>query len=352
MIDVLAVVERVAVWMLWAGIALAAGAVTIVVVQRIALAAHEAGLRRLERQYRVVIQRALGGDGEAVATLAHCHARDRLPLARLLILPLVEDRDPQRIAATRAIARAMTIIAVADRYLRSPWWWRRATALRALGVMQVAERSSQIVAALDDGNAEVRNAALDALADLRNPATLQAIVVRLHDSSLQRGRRAEALTAFGPQCEGFLLDLAAVHYEHRLNYARALAICGTARSRPVLCAWTNDPRVEVRAAAFETLARVGLDARAASLAIAALESPDVPVRAMAAAALHNWTGAGDAATHLSEHLADTWTVAVQAAVSLRSMGDAGRAALEARANGSDVVGVLARQMLWEAEARL
>src|SRR5262249_44346942 len=257
-------------WMLWAGVALAAAATTIVIVQRVALSAHEAGLRRLERQYRLVIERALHGDAGAVASLVGCHARERLPLARLLIVPGLEDRDPQRIDATRAIVRAMAILPIADRYLRSPWWWRRATALRALGLMQVTERSSQIVAALDDGNAEVRNAALDALADLRNPATLQAIVVRLHDSSLHRGRRVEALAAFGPQCEAFVLDLAAADPEHRLNYARALAICGTARSRPSLCAWTSDARVEVRAAAFEALARVGLDDAAASFAIAAL----------------------------------------------------------------------------------
>jgi HEAT repeat protein len=331
--------------------AVAVAAMTVVIVQRIALSLREAGQRRLERRYQPLIDRALRGDSAAIAALARCRPRECLPLARRLLLPLIEDRDPQRIAATRAIMQAMPMIPIADRYLRSRWWWRRAIALQALGVMQYQARSGEIVAALDDGRAEVRNAALDALADMKDPATLPAIVVRLLDSSLQVGRRIAALAAFGSTCEEFLLDLAAVDRDHHVNYARALAICGTERSRPELCRWTADPRTEVRAAALEALARIGLDERAASLTIAALDSPEVPVRATAAAALRGWTGPGDGAARLARHLDDTWTVAVPVARTLQSMGEAGLVELRARANGSDVAGVLARQMLWEAGTR-
>jgi HEAT repeat protein len=235
--------------------------------------------------------------------------------------------------------------------LRSHWWWRRTVALRALGLLQATNRTGRIVAALDDPNENVRNAALDALADMQDPAALAAIVVRLHDASLQRGRRAAAIEAFGSQCEVLLLELSRVDPENRLSYARALAICGTQVSRPTLCGWTSDTRATVRAAAFEALAHVGLDEAAASLAVQGLESRDVAVRAMAAGALHGWTGAGDAASHLGRHLDDTWTIAVRAARSLRSMGHAGRVELEACAIRSDVAGVLARQMLWEAQGQ-
>src|SRR5207342_1087706 len=142
--------------------------------------------------------------------------------------------------------------------------------------------TASIVAALDDPHPDVRAAALDALAYLRNVASLPAVVVRLHDPSLHPARRLAALAAFGPECEDFLLELSRVDAAHLVNYAQALAICGTSRSRPVLAQWTLDARLEVRAAAFEALAHVGVDAEAARRAIEALESGDEAVRAMAA----------------------------------------------------------------------
>ena len=259
-------------------------------------------------------------DGELLAS----PARHRLALAWLLIEPLIEDRDPERIARTRAIAQAMSVFELADRYLRSWLWWRRALALRALGLIQARDHTAQLVAALDDSHPDVRAAALDGLADMHDPAALPAIVVRLHDTSLHRGRRGAALKAFGSACEPFLLEMSEVDPANRLNYIHALAICGTARSRPVLCRWTRDPRIEVRAAAFEALAYVGLDDDAARVAIEGLESDDPPVRAMAAYALRGWQGPGDAAARLAPHLDDTWAVAVRAARTLQSMGPAGR----------------------------
>jgi HEAT repeat protein len=180
---------------------------------------------------------------------------------------------------------------------------------------------------------------------------LPAIVVRLHDASLHRGRRAAALGAYGSQCEPLLLDLSGIDPEHRVNYARALVICGTERSRPRLCQWTGDARVEVRAAAFEALARIGLDEYSAFLAIDALDRDDVAVRAMAAGALHGWSGAGDAASHLARHLDDSWTVAVRAARSLQSMRQTGLIQLEVCATRPDLAGVIAQQMLWEVETQ-
>lgn len=349
--DALLNVDRVALWALWLGIGSVAAMAAVVIVERVALIAHERFLRRLTRRYGPPIERALRGDAEALDLLVRSPSRHRLDLARLLIFPLVEDRRPERIAATRDIIRAMSLVPLADRWLRSHRWWRRVPALQTFGLLQFADRAPQLVAALDDPNADVRSAALDALADLRDPTTLKAIVVRLHDTSLHRGRRVAALTAFGSQAEGLLLELSRVDPAHRLNYARALAICGTERSRPTLCDWTADPREEVRAVAFEALACIGLDDRAAALAIAALEHSDVQERAMAAAALRGWSGAGDGPTHLARHLGDAWPVAVRAAHTLQSMGPAGRAALEPYTARADQAGVLARQVLWEVETR-
>jgi HEAT repeat protein len=264
-----------------------------------------------------------------------------------LITPLIDDRDPGLISRTQKVVLALELRPTVDRLLRSWSWSRRAIALRGLGLLQAKNRTAEIVAALDDSHPDVRGAALDALSDLKDPASLPAIIVRLHDASLHRGRRAQVLAAFGSDCESFLLELAHFDPEHRLNYARALAICGTARSRPALCSWTSDERVAVRAAAFEALAHVGLDEKAARLALDALESKDAPVRAMAAHALQDLRGSSEAAARLGQHLDDTWLVAVQAARSLQSMHITGFPILHAQAARTDLAGQLARQMLWE-----
>lgn len=350
MADLLVEFARLSPFLVWAAVATALIMAAAVVVERTVVGLQRALNRRLTQRYRPLVQRALGGDEAARGTLLASPARHRLLLAWLMIEPLIEDRDPERIAGTRALAQELSVFPLADRYLRSWFWWRRALALRALGLVQARDHTAQIVAALDDSHPDVRAAALDALADEHDPAALQAVVVRLHDTSLHRGRRGAALKAFGSDCEPFLLEWSDVDPENRLDYIHALAICGTARSRPVLCRWTRDPRVDVRATAFEALAYVGLDDEAARVAVEGLESDDPRVRAMAAYALRGWQGPGDAAARLALHLDDTWAVAVRAARTLQSMGPAGLLQLQARAPRQDLGGLLARQMLWHAGA--
>jgi len=348
MTGALLVIERIALWTTWAGLALTALVATALLAHRLAWALHDARRHRLEQHYHPLIHHALEGDRRARHLLVTGPRRHRLVVAELLITPLIRDRDAARIAATRALVRAMALVPVADQYLRSWFWWRRALALRAMGLLQMTDRTAAIVAALDDDNADVRGAALDALTDLRDPATLPAIVARMHDTSLHRGRRAAALAAFGAGCEPLILELSEVDLEHRLNYVHALAVCGTEQSRPALCRWTDDARVEVRAAAFEALGHLGLDESSGVAAIKGLESADVPVRAMAAHALHHYSGGANVVPHLARHLDDAWPVAVQAARSLRSISTAGLAALQVCSGRSDLAGLLARQMLWEA----
>ena len=341
----------VGLFLLQLGLVLTAVMLAAVVVERVGYAIQLFRERRLEKRYLPVVRRAVAGDEAARGRLAASPSWHRLPIARLLLIPLIDDRDPARIAGTRETVKAMSLLETVRRYLRSNFWWRRAVALRAVGVMQDKEHTSWVVAALDDPNPFVRGAALDALTDLQDPASLPATVVRLHDASLHRGRRVAALMAFGPRCEPFLLELAGVDMAHRTNYARALAICGTARARSSLCLWASDPRAEVRAAAFEALAHVGLDDQAAALAIENLQNPNPSVRAMAARALRGWKDQGDTAHLLAGHLDDDWTVAVQAARTLESMGEKGIGELKASAGRQDLAGTLARQMLWEERAR-
>jgi HEAT repeat protein len=347
----LAAFARLAPLMIWTAIATALTMATAVIVERTVFGLQRALNRRLTQRYRPLVQRAIEGDEAARDELLASPARHRLTLGRLLIEPLIEDRDPERIARTRAIVEALDAFRLADRYLRSRLWWRRALALRALGLAQARDHTPQLIAALDDAHPDVRAAALDGLADMHDLTALQAIIVRVHDTSLHRGRRGAAIKSFGSECEPFLLEMSEVDPANRLNYIHALAICGTARSRPVLCRWTRDDRIEVRATAFEAMAYVGLDDESARVAIEGLDNDDPRVRAMAAYALKGWQGSGDAAARLAPRLDDTWAVAIKAARTLQSMGPGGAAVLEARALGPGIGGLLARQMLWQPDAQ-
>jgi len=347
MIDILPTLQRVTTVLAWTSVVLAATALCTVILERVGTALRSMRRHRIEQRYLPFVDRALGGDDAACDVLIASPSRHRLIIWTLLVTPLIQDRSEARVARTRTIANAMALLPVANRFLRSRLWWRRALALRALGLLQMKECVAGLVAGLDDPNADVRAAALDALADLRDPSALPAIVVRQHDASLHAGHRLSALVAFGAQAEPFLLEVGEVDPVNRLNYARALIFCGTERSRAMLCRWTADTRAEVRVAAFEALAHVGLDEPAARLALEALEGRDAAVRAMAAHALRGWTGPGDAASHLARHLGDSWPVAVRAARSLRAMGSVGLLELRTHSARSDMAGLLARQMLWE-----
>jgi HEAT repeat protein len=348
MSDLLAAFGRIAPTLVWAGLAMALTMIAVVIFERAEFGVRQALDRRLTDRYRPLVRRAMTGDDDAQEALRTVPARHRITVAWLVIEPLIDDRDPERIGRARAIVRGISVFPIADQYLRSRLWWRRARALRALGLIQATDHTPQLIAALDDPHPDVRAAALDGLTDMQDLTALEAIVVRVHDASLHRGRRGAALKQFGTECEPFLLELAAVDPENRLNYIYAIAICGTALSRPILCRWTEDTRVEVRATAFEALGYVGLDDVAARVAVEGLESGDTQVRAMAAYALKDWRGPGDAAARLAAHLDDTWAVAVRAARSLKSMGPAGSAQLEALTSRPDMSGLLARQMLWQA----
>jgi len=222
--------EFVARLLLWLSVRLALGMTAVVVVERAVSALVRARREWIEDRYRPLVRSALAGDDAAVGRLVATPARHRLAIARLLIEPLIDDRDPARISKARALVEAISLLPLADRHLKSRLWWRRARALRALGLIQATDHTPQLVAALDDPHPDVRAAALDGLTDMHDLAALKAIVVRVHDTSLHRGRRGAALKSFGAECEPFLLELTEVDPENRLNYIHALAICGTAAS--------------------------------------------------------------------------------------------------------------------------
>jgi HEAT repeat protein len=350
MSSALATLELVSWWLIWLAGILTAVVTVALVVERTTMMLRSMLRWRVEQRYEPLVRRALAGDEVAHRALVDSPSRHRLTIAALLVLPLIDDRNPGRIARTRTLVGTLQLVTVADRYLRSRFWWRRAVALHVFGLIQERRRAAAIVGALDDPHEDVRSAALDALTDLQDPSTLPAIVVRLHDASLQRERRLAALTAFGSGAEPLLLELAGLDSEHRLHIAQALAICGTAQSRPTLSGWSEDPRSEVRTAALEALGQVGLDDIALQCTLLALASDDSHVRAAAARTLRGCRETADVAAQLAPLLDDTWEVAVRAAESLQAMGPAGLFELQRRAQHPGVAGELARQKLWQPAA--
>jgi hypothetical protein len=336
--------------MAWLGAFLVLFNASAVLVERALYAFGNRRRRRIEQRYEPLVRRCVEGDSEALRRLRASPRRHQLYIARLVVAPLYVHRDPRQLARTREIFEAMSWIDTADDLLGSHRWWKRVIAIRALGILQIRSRAGALVAALDDSHPDVRAAALDAVADLRDPSTLGAIVVRLHDESLHRGRRFAVIAAFGVSCEPFVLDMAGVDATNRLDYARALRICGTRQSVSILTRWTGDADADVRAAAFEALGNIGLDIDTAALAMAALEREDVKVRAMAAFALRGCRS-GDVAARLAQHLDDQWPVAVRAAKALKDIGATGVTALHAASSRSDLAGELARQTLWEISAQ-
>lgn len=330
--------------------ALALALAVALVIERAAVAAWNARRTRLERLYRPLLAKALAGDDAAQRRLTASPHRHRRLIAELLLFPIHDSRDRTLVDQARRILGRMTPPGLIERYLESWWWWRRAMALRAAGFLQMREYTPRLVAALDDGHAEIRAAALDGLTDSMDPAALAAVVVRLHDETLHRGRRVAVLAAFGPACEPMLLDLAAVDPANRLMYARALAITGTGGARPALSSWTLDARPAVRAAALDALGHTGLDSASTGAVLAALEDPETQVRAAAARALGGGVEPG-VADRLATHLTDSWPVCADAARALRRMGAGGRLLLEQASARDDLAGTLARQMLWEDAAQ-
>src|SRR5262249_60734848 len=113
------------------------------------------GGARLRRWSAPLLPGALAGDLHATATLAESPPRHRLRIGSLLIEPLIDERDPSRVAATRRVARAIFVVSLAEEYLRSRRWWRRALGLRALGLIQDRDYTAAIVGALDDEHPDV-----------------------------------------------------------------------------------------------------------------------------------------------------------------------------------------------------
>src|SRR5688572_11930211 len=99
--------EMVASLLLWISIRLAIAMTAIVVAERVVSALIRARVRQIEDHYQRFVGGALAGNDAAIAALVAAPRRHHLAIARLLVEPLIDDRDPARIVRTRAIVSAL-----------------------------------------------------------------------------------------------------------------------------------------------------------------------------------------------------------------------------------------------------
>src|SRR5436305_9637567 len=119
MADLLVEFARLSPLMLWAAIVALCTIAAAVVSERAAYGLRQALHLRFTQRYGALVQRAIDGYTTARQQLRTCPSRQRLALARLLSERLTADRDPTRIANTRAGARTPRRYRPAARYQRT-----------------------------------------------------------------------------------------------------------------------------------------------------------------------------------------------------------------------------------------
>jgi HEAT repeat protein len=169
--------------------------------------------------------------------------------------------------------------------LRSRRAWKRARAAYALGDMQCAEATPDLLTALDDRSGEVRAAAARSLGRLKASDLTLPLIEAFLARRVPRGIAGVALVELGPAAVPELLRIAD-HPEPqvRATAVRLLGLVGDSGDSAVAVRALRDPSAEVRASAAEALGRIGTSASETDLR-AALGDRAHFVRALAAGSL-------------------------------------------------------------------
>jgi hypothetical protein len=154
--------------------------------------------------------------------------------------------------------RGSDALAGSLRELGSRRMWRRATAAYRLGDMGCEEAAPALLAALDDKHRTVRAAAARSLGRLKVVEAAKPLVEALVSGRVPNGVAGEALVELGP---GAVPELRAIA-EHPNDRLRATAIAllglvGDSADSPLAVRCLGNPSAEVRAAAADTLTRIG-----------------------------------------------------------------------------------------------
>jgi HEAT repeat protein len=334
--------------LLFIGFALLAARLVALIAQRGARALFDRRRATIERRYREAVDLLLQPrrSPDAATVLLSAPRRDRRLIGAVLLAPL-QVATGEIISSVRYAATLIDLPRLWRDDLRSARWWRRADAVRALGLIRDGSAYDDVVRLIDDDHEEVRAAAIEALGLVGDVRALPALLRALSDASrYQRARVVEALGRLGEDAVRPLAAFAATHPRDTEVVAEVLGHIGGAAAVDDLLRWTASELTAVRVAAFRALGTIGLDDRSHYHALKGLTDPSPEVRAMAARALGR-AGRADAARYIAALLDDEWIAAAHAARALRRLGVHGSRALEARARDAGLPGDLARQMLWE-----
>lgn len=313
----------------------------------------ELGYQRRQRtiaSYRPYVDELMvsGSSDKAILVLARATKRDRVVIAKMLLMPLGVATG-KVVEELRTAARVLGFIEMWTGELSHRRWWVRAEAARALGLVRDTRVTMLLIKTLDDDHEEVRAAAVEALGMIADTRAIPALLDRLPDQSRhQRARIIESLGAFGDAATPALVEHGLSRPDDAAMVADLLGLIGGVAAAAELGRWMSSDREEVRAAALRALGTIGLNDEMFLHAVHGLDDRNANVRAMAARAIGR-ARRFDAAKLLAGHLDDEWIVAAHAANALRKLGPTGMHQLEARTHEEGYAGDLARQMLWERQ---
>jgi HEAT repeat protein len=145
-----------------------------------------------------------------------------------------------------------------QRELGSRRMWRRATAAYRLGDMGCEEAAPGLLAALDDKHRTVRAAAARSLGRLGVVEAAKPLIEALVSGRVPHGVAGQALVELGPVAVPELRAIAEhPSYRLRATAIALLGLIGDSADSPLAVRCLGDPSADVRAAAADTLARIG-----------------------------------------------------------------------------------------------
>lgn len=224
------------------------------VVRRITLARSERRREELERRLRPAALAIVDGadvgdpvsfDTEELAALAEV-------IGRLSRSVRGDARERIALYFSGSSALAGELHALGD---RRPW--RRATAAYRLGDMACSESVTQLAAALEDVDADVRASAARSIGLLGSPEGAAPLVRVLAEGQVPRAIAFRAVLDLGSEALPALRRLAhAADPELRAAAVELVGFLGEARDAQLLIQAAEDPSAEVRARAAAALGRL------------------------------------------------------------------------------------------------
>jgi HEAT repeats len=326
-------------------------ALSLVIQRGLASIASSRSSRRMPRLTRLVYEAVQSTPVDALS-LSRLSRFDR-GLVRSVLLGLALDLRGDTGEGLSELYRRLGFVKLDVRALHS---WRAATRANAaanLGVIHVPTATAQLLEAVHDRDVRVRQAAVWAIGQGGNAATVSSLIRLLGDQSLLVAHRAqEVLAERGREVAGAIVNYADTTSSRRGRLA-AIELIGWLRittAADLLVRLTSDLDPEVRVKSIKAAAAIG-DPRFVEIFHVSLQDPSWPVRCQAAKGLSVF-GSPESVAPLTASLRDRqWWVRFYAAVALAEVGPPGEEALSAALHDGDpLVRDMARYLLERGKA--